>query len=68
MSLLAKSPKGQTDKALTLSELIDFVKCFAIFLQKNPDLAQLMQAWPEFSEQTKAAIKALVQSHKTEGE
>jgi len=31
-------------------------------------LAQLMQAWPEFSEQTKAAIKALVQSHKTEGE
>jgi len=35
-------------------------------LQKYPDLAQLVKVWPELPEHTKAAIKALVKTHKAE--
>jgi hypothetical protein len=35
-------------------------------VQKYPDLARLIEAWPELPEETKTAIKALVQTHKAE--
>jgi hypothetical protein len=35
-------------------------------LQKYPDLAEIVMVWPELSEDTKKAIKALIQKHKTE--
>ena len=33
---------------------------------KDPDLAEIVAVWPELPEHIKAAIKALVQSHKAE--
>jgi hypothetical protein len=35
-------------------------------LQKYPDLAQLVKAWPELPEHTKASIKTLIQTHSKE--
>jgi hypothetical protein len=32
-------------------------------LQKYPDLARLIEAWPELPEDTRTAIMALVQTH-----
>ncbi len=40
----------------------------SLFLESeiNPDLRLLVQSWPELPEHIKAAIKALVQTNKTE--
>jgi hypothetical protein len=35
-------------------------------LQKHAELEQIITAWPELPEDTKAKIKALVQTHKPE--
>jgi hypothetical protein len=32
-------------------------------VQKYPDLAEIVKAWPELPENTKDAIKALIQTH-----
>jgi hypothetical protein len=32
----------------------------------GPDLAKIMEAWPELPEHIKTAIKALIQTHKVE--
>ena len=32
----------------------------------DPDLEELKQSWPELPEHIKAAIKALIQTHKAE--
>ena len=37
-------------------------------IEKHPDLARLILAWPELPEQTKTAIISLIQSNETEGE
>ena len=41
-------------------------KCGAVDDKKHPELARLIEVWPELSEHTKKAIKALVQTHKME--
>jgi len=35
-------------------------------LQKYPELREIVKVWPELPEDTKKAIKALIQTHKTE--
>jgi hypothetical protein len=41
-------------------------RCLAQVVQKHPELARLIQSWPELPEHIRAAIKALVQTHKAE--
>jgi len=38
----------------------------AKLLQKYPELVQIIITWPELPEHIKAAIKALIQTHKPE--
>jgi len=38
----------------------------ANLLQKNPELENIISAWPELPEHIKAAIKTLIQAHKGE--
>jgi len=45
-----------------------FATCLAKIVQKYPELKQIIEAWPELSTHIKAAIKALVQTHKMEKE
>ena len=35
-------------------------------LQKYPEIERIITAWPELPEHTKAAIKALIQTHSKE--
>jgi len=35
-------------------------------VQKHPELAKLIKAWPELPGHIKAAIRALIQTHKAE--
>ena len=49
------TPKSQKQQQIDTTEL-------------PPDLAEIVAVWPELPEHIKAAIKALVQTHKTENE
>jgi hypothetical protein len=38
----------------------------ALVLDRHTDLKELVEAWPDLPESIKAAIKALIQTHKAE--
>ncbi|MHC4587648.1 MAG: hypothetical protein ACYS3N_24250 [Planctomycetota bacterium] len=49
------SKKTQNDLAANLAEIAE----------KHPDLAEIVAVWPDLPEHIKAAIKALIQTHKS---
>ncbi len=51
------------NKALTENSIPVLATSLDKLLQKDPDLASVIKAWPELPEHIKAAIKTLVQSH-----
>ena len=53
--------KNGTDDANVTGNVL--VSCLAQIVQKYPELRELVKAWPELPEDTKTAIKALVQTH-----
>ena len=66
MSPLLKIVKSFVNKELTKNEKIDFATSFANLLQKNPELCQLIEMWPELPEHIKAAIKTLIETQDIE--
>jgi hypothetical protein len=40
--------------------------CLALLAEKDPDWALVVKRWPELPEHIRAAIKALIQTNKTE--
>jgi len=55
-----------TNKALTENTNPVLSTGLDNLVQKYPELARLIEAWPELPEDTKMAIKALVQTHEAE--
>ncbi len=41
--------------------------CLAQIVQKHPELAKLVEAWPTLPEHTKSNIKDLIEKHTMEG-
>ena len=56
------------DKALTKQAETVLASCLAQIVQEYPELARLLEAWPDLPEHIKAAIKALVQTCSKEQE
>ncbi|MEK7993128.1 MAG: hypothetical protein AAB403_04920 [Planctomycetota bacterium] len=54
---LSKTPIPQTQRAKSGAPHGDFS-------QNDPDLAAVVRAWPDLSEQTKTVIKALIQTQR----
>ena len=62
-----KNHKPLSDKSLTKTENPVFDTSLANLLQKYPDLAQVVDAWPSLPEHIKAAIKALIETFNNAG-
>ncbi len=52
------------NKELTKSQEPVFAVSLGILLQKYPDLKVIVEAWPNLSEDIKATIKTLINTHK----
>jgi len=59
---LKENQQPTTNKELTKTENPVFDTSLDILLQKYPKLEQIITAWPELPEHTKAAVKSLVDS------
>ena len=63
---LSGNSKAPVNKQLTKNTNPVLATSLDKTLQKYPELAELVKAWPKLSDQTKTAIKALVQTHEAE--
>ncbi len=70
-----RSPVGQIDAtksqakshtALTQPQEMSWASYWAPIVQKCPELARLIEAWPTLPEQTKTKIKAMIEGHAAE--
>jgi succinate dehydrogenase flavin-adding protein (antitoxin of CptAB toxin-antitoxin module) len=57
-----ENAKPFADKALTENRENDLVCFLALLTEKDPDLAQVVDAWPKLPEHIKQTIKSLVKS------
>jgi hypothetical protein len=62
------SPNQQSPENKELTENANPVLATSLdkIVQKYPELRELVKAWPELPEQTKTAIKALIETHNAE--
>jgi len=51
------------NKRLTQKEKNDFAIYLAILQEKEPELCQIIQAWPDLPEHVKQTINKLVENH-----
>jgi hypothetical protein len=63
---LNENQQAVDNKELTKTANPVFDTSLAILLQRYPELQEIISAWPNLPEHIKAAIKALIQTHKTE--
>jgi hypothetical protein len=63
---LSSNQQAPVDKELTQNTIPVFATSLDNLLQEYPDLAQVVKAWPGLPERTKAAVKALIQTHKAD--
>jgi len=63
---LESKSQSQTNKALTENENSVFATGLDNFVQKYPDLNEVVEAWPDLPEDTRTAIKALIETHRKE--
>jgi predicted ATPase len=58
-----QNPQESQDAALTDRPPNDLADCLAEIVQQHPDLARLIEAWPDLLAETRAEIVKLVQDH-----
>jgi len=61
---LNNNSKAVINKTLTENSNPVLATSLDNLVQKYPDLAQLVKVWPELPEDTKKAIRVLIQTHK----
>jgi len=59
---------SDANKELTGEDTSDLSTCLDTLLQQNPDLARLIEVWPDLPNNIKQALKALLQTHSMETE
>jgi len=57
------SSQSTNNKRLTEKEKNDFAIYLANLLPKEPELCQIIEAWPDLPEQVKETINKLVEKH-----
>jgi hypothetical protein len=63
---VSRNYKPAVNKELTENQNPVFDTSLAKIVQKYPELVKLIQTWPNLPDAIKAAIKALIQTNRTE--
>jgi predicted ATPase len=65
---LTKNPNPLQQQTLTENEKNVLASCLALLAEKDPDLAQLVERWPDLPEHIKTTIKTLVGASRKKGQ
>ncbi len=61
---MAKSSNPPTNKELTESDPSDLAENLALVAEKHPELAKIIEAWPDLPSAIRSAIMAIVRTSK----